>query len=419
YTYDVNGAANQTLVKLVGDPFDHRPVDGDYAKARFSQPMGLAGLGSTSAFFVTDRGANAIRRVGTNTGDLKVSTVVGRLSQCFLADGTGAAARFAFPTGVASDGAGFLYVTDASSDGPRVSNTIRKIELSTGNTSVHAGKPGRPGPSNLPVDGDATTGVFGIVFDLVVVGDSIYVTDPLAHAVRKVSVQTGAISTFAGKLNTPGDTDATGTGALFDSPAGITTDGAGNLYITDAGNFKVKKIEIATAKVSTIAGTTSGSQDGAGNIAQFKQPFGIASDRAGGLFVADMLNATIRRIDLSNNSVSTFLGTAGLPVSTDGNAAQARFTFPSRLAFDPLAGALYVSEGSLDPDDLPVSTVRRVDVAAKTVATHVGRHGASGFMPGPLDAATLSVPAGLAITPSGDLAITDGSDCLVGIVRPF
>jgi hypothetical protein len=159
--------------------------------------------------------------------------------------------------------------------------------------------------------------------------------------------------------------------------------------------------------------------DGAANVAQFKQPFGIAFDGQGGLWVADQLNFSVRRVDIANKSVSTFVGVSGAPGAADGNAATARFSFPSRLAFDRIAGALYVAEGSLDPDDAPISVVRRIDVAAKTVSTHVGRHGAAGFVPGPLNTATLSVPAGMAITPAGDLAITDGSDCLVGIVRPF
>ena len=142
---------------------------------------------------------------------------------------------------------------------------------------------------------------------------NLYVSDSSSNTIRKVVVATRAVTTLAGTAGSFGTTDALGAAARFNRPAGVALDGAGNLYVADSSNHTIRKVAVATGAVTTLAGAGGlyGSADGPGATARFDGPIGVATDGAGSLYVADMGNGTVRRVQLANGSVTTLVGVAG------------------------------------------------------------------------------------------------------------
>ncbi|RYE21511.1 MAG: hypothetical protein EOP45_09460, partial [Sphingobacteriaceae bacterium] len=188
------------------------------------------------------------------------------------------------------------------------------------------------------VDGPGTLARFNSVTGIAIdPADNLYVTDAGNNMVRKID-PLGIVSTVAGSLY-PGFADGQGTLASFDSPVGITLDRLGNLYITDQNNNLIRKISPA-GLVSTVAGNVSaGYADGQGKDARFNNPNGICADPSSNLYVADGNNFRIRKIT-PDGQVSTLAGN-GIPVAVDGNLASAGFTNPSAIAMDA-SGNLFI-----------------------------------------------------------------------------
>ncbi|MFZ2651400.1 MAG: hypothetical protein WA210_14960, partial [Burkholderiaceae bacterium] len=201
-------------------------------------------------------------------------------------EGTGAAARFAFPLGVATDSAGNVYVADLPN------HTIRKI-TPAGAVSTFAGSSGAAGSA----DGTGAAARFsqpgGVATDS---GGNVYVADTTNHTIRKIT-PAGAVSTLAGSAGLNGSADGTGAAARFTFPSGVATDSAGNVYVADSFNSTIRKITPA-GTVSTFAGSAGafGSADGTGAAARFDGARGVATDSAGNAYVADTANHTIRKI---------------------------------------------------------------------------------------------------------------------------
>jgi streptogramin lyase len=204
--------------------------------------------------------------------------------------------------------------------------------------------------------------------------------------IRKIT-PSGVVTTLAGSGVT-GRTDATGTAARFNGPAGVATDRAGNVYLVDSGNNIIRKITPAGA-VSTLAGTAGsvGSTDATGTAASFNFPQGVATDSAGNVYVADLSANTIRKITPAG-VVTTLAGTAGVSGSTDGTGAAARFDFPVSVATDD-AGNVYVA-------DQFNNTIRKVTPAG-AVSTVAGVAGQAGFAEGTLPG-LLGKPLGAAVS---------------------
>jgi len=152
----------------------------------------------------------------------------------------------------------------------------------------------------------------------------------------------GATSTLAGAAGYSGATDGTGTAARFYDPYGITTDGT-YLYVADSGNNTIRKVSISSGAVTTLAGTAgySGYADGTGTAARFYDPYGITTDDTY-LYVTDSGNNTIRKIEISSGTVTTLAGTAGSSGSTDGTGTAARFNNPCGITTD--GTYLYVTD---------------------------------------------------------------------------
>jgi streptogramin lyase len=383
--------ATGTVTMLAGSP-ECGSTDGTGTAARFCYPLGVAS-DSAGNLFVADYSNFAVRKVVVETG--VVSTIAGSPFYLGSADGTGEEVRFKYPRGVASDGNGNLFVADTSNC------TIRKVVLATGAVSTFAGSPGNFGST----DGVGTAARFRGPEQLTSDGmGNLFVAD--SAAIRNVEIATGMVNTLAGTANASGSIDGTGSDARFSAMMGVASDGSGNLYVADSGNHTIRKVAIATSAVTTIAGTTGnpGSTDGKGTAAQFNQPVDVAIDGMGYLFVADNGNHTIRRIVIATGVVTTLAGTAGASGSADGTGTTARFNSPRGITSDK-AGNIFVADSGNH-------TIRKIVIATQAVTTVVGTpdHGWVGLGSFP---ASLSKPTGLAFGPSGELLISDSGENVI------
>jgi len=380
--------ATATVTTLAGVQGFAGSSDGPGDLAEFTGPDYLACDGA-GTLFVTDSSSQTIRKVMIATGE--VTTLAGLGSSAGSDDGIGAIARFDYPTGLAGDNAGDLFVADS------LNQTIRKVVVATGAVSTLAGLANKGGSR----DGTGPAARFSFPVALAYDGaGTLFVADQSNHLIRKLVVATAAVTTLAGAAGVAGSDDGIGTSAHFDTPAAVALDGAGNLFVADKATNVIRAIALSSGAVTTLAGLAerAGSTDGPGTTARFNSPAGLACDGAGNLFVADTGNSTIRKIALATATVTTLAGTAGVPDSDDGAGAQAGFQAPAALAMD--------ASGDLLVADVEDNTVRKVNVATGLVTTVVGHSGRWETVPGPLPA-HIAAPAGLAVLPSGDLAITD------------
>ena len=353
--------------------------------ARFNNPQGVAVDPAGTNVYVAERGNNTIRRITISAGVGEVSTLAGLAGGSGSADGTGPSARFYNPYGLAVDGAGNTYVADT------YNHTIRKV-TPLGEVSTLAG-PSAGGSGSTDGTGSAAQFYSPQAVAVDTAGNG-YVADTLNHTIRTIT-PTGAVSTLAGLVRTLGSADGTGTAARFNSPAGVAMDAAGNAYVADTNNRTIRKIT-PLGEVSTLAGLAGnlGSADGMGAAARFSYPVGVFVDAGGYVYVTDQIDHTIRKIT-PLGEVSTLAGLAGTPGSADGTGTAARFNTPWGVAVDT-AGNVYVA-------DYGNHTIRKVTPGG-VVTTVVGCAGVSGFLAGPLPG-LLSRPHGVALTPDGDLVI--------------
>lgn len=371
-------------------------IDGTGAAARFSNPKGIV-ADSGGNLYVAD--SSTIRKIVDATG--VVTTIAGTASMQGSTDGTGAAARFNSPFGAAADGAGNIYVADTSN------LTIRKVVLATGVVTTLAGTAGMSGSADGTGAAARFRNPYGVAADNT---GNLYIADTLNKTIRKIVVSTGVVTTIAGTAGIQGSADGTGAAAQFDSPSCVAADGAGNIYVADIANNNIRKIVVSSGVVTTIAGTAgvSGSADGTGAAARFLSPFGIATDGAGNLYIADTANHTIRKIVVSTGVVTTIAGTAGMSGSNDGTGAVARFKVPYGVTLDS-AGNLYVA-------DTGNATIRRIVLTNGSVETVLGMAGQTGIKLGPIPA-RLSGPVSTTISPTGELIISDDGENSMLIAR--
>ena len=204
-------------------------------------------------------------------------------------------------------------------------------------------------------------------------------TPATATAPVQVPVPASSISVLAGKVGVAGSADGLGGAAQFHLPHGIAADEAGNVYVADSGNNTIRKIA-TNGMVTTLAGLAEsrGSNDGNGSSARFWAPFGVAVDGSGNVYVADTLNNTIRKIS-ANGAVTTLAGMAGKAGSDDGIGATARFRNPWGIAVDG-SGNIYVADSSND-------TVRKITPNGRvtTYAGSAGMSGTNNFVGGRLN----------------------------------
>ncbi len=360
--------------------------------AQFNYPRGVA-VDAGGNVFVGD-GSCTIRKV-TPVG--LVTTLAGLPYSSGSADGTGSAARFSYFSALAVDGAGNVYVADS------YNHTIRKV-TSGGVVTTIAGTAGNSGAVNGPVGAALFNNPKGLAFDGT---GNLYVADYNNHVIRKISTL-GIVTTFAGSAGDIGSVDGTGTTARFGYPTGIASDGLGNFYVSEAGNGGTIRKITAAGVVSTLAGnaTQVGSFDGTGSAARFNYPASLAVGAAGDIYVADINNATVRRVTTAG-VVTTFAGSPALG-SVDGTGSTARFSEPRGVAVDQ-AGNVYVS-------DTGNNTIRKI-TATGVVTTLAGSAGLIGTTDGTGSAARFRSVKGLVLDVAGNVYVADG-DLVIRKITP-
>ena len=367
--------------------------NGPATSARLWNPTSVA-VDSTGNLYIADSTNYRIRKVSNGV----ITTVAGNGSLGFSGDnGPATSAQLSKNQDVAVDSAGNLYIADTGNNCIRkVSNGVITTVAGNGATSTEI-----TGPQFVAVDlagniyfSEATEQFFsccGVGFG----GGLYYVTH---NAVLKVS--NGVITTVAGNDASQGFGGDYGpaTSALLNAPTGVAVDSVGNLYIADSANYRIRKI--SNGEITTVAGNGTpsfGGDSGPATSAQLYGPTGVAADSAGNLYIADHDNQRIRKV--SNGVITTVAGNGTFGFSGDnGPATSAQLNYPAGAAVDS-AGNLYIA-------DAFNGRIRKVSNGLITTVAGNGMLGFGGDN-GPATSAQLNYPSGIDVDSAGNLYIAD------------
>lgn len=323
--------------------------DGGAASASLLNHPASVATDAAGNIYVADFANHVVRKISTSG---IITTFAGNGTAGYTGDGAAAtAAMLSGPTGLATDVAGNLYIADA------VGNVIRRVSA-TGVISTFAGT----GSGGYSGDLGAATAAqissaYGVATDNL---GNVYIADYGNEVIRKVTA--GIITTIAGTAGSGGYTGDGGaaTAALLNTPTDVIADALGNIYIADNGNHVVRKIN-ALGTISTIAGNgTSGSFGNgvAATTAELSNPYGVAVDGAGNVYVADQNNNLIRKINTAG-IISNFAGSGAFGTGGDGGlSTNALLASPTDVAVDG-AGHTYIADFNanairlLTPDNPP------------------------------------------------------------------
>src|SRR5439155_1713211 len=363
-------------------------------------------LDTAGDLFIADQDSSVVRKVDGTTG--AISTVAGVAGMFdFTGDGGPATvAELNHPAGVALDGAGNLFIADSGNC------VIRKV-ATTGKISTVAGTGGVCGFAG---DGGAATAArldspMDVALDST---GNLFIADAYNFRIRQVGATSHKMSTLAGNGTASfGGDGGAATVAELSFPADVVLGGSGDLFVVDQGNCVIRKVGAVTGTISTVAGT-GGTCDfvgdgGPATAAALSFPAGAAVDGTGDLIIADQSNCVIRKVNMTTGTISTVAGTGGACgfAGDGGPAAAAELYLPAGVALD-VAGNLFIA----DQDNF---VIRRVDAMTHQISTVAGTPGISGFAGdgGSATAAELSTTTGVALDGAGNLFIADSGNCVI------
>lgn len=363
----------------------------------YAGPSGLA-VDQAGNIYVADAGNATIRKITPAGTNWIVSTIAGLAGAKGYTNGIGPNSAFQFPQGLTMDSQGNLFVADQG-----VYPTIREVSLVGTKWMVST----FAGLLSGWTDGMGTNASFyrpaGISRDA---ANNLYVVDTVNDDIREINTA-GEVSTVAGSLQANGNADGVSSNAFFNYPTGVASDAFGNLVVADCNNNEIRQVTSA-GSVSTLAGSVvnPGNLNGVGGQALFNTPYGLAADRQGNVYVADMENNEIRGISPSGR-VSTLAGsTQG---SVDGVGVDAEFNSPQGVAID-LSGNIIVA-------DTQNSTIRKITPAG-VITTVGGQAGGFSYADGLGTNALFNFPSKLTIDGSGNIYVADTGNYLIRMITP-
>jgi sugar lactone lactonase YvrE len=450
-TYAGNGAAG-----FVGDG---GPATGaSFNLIGFGVPAQLA-FDSSDNLFVADQFNQRIREIDAATGT--ISTVAGGQYGSGGDGGPALSAQLSDPSGVVIDAKRNIVIGDNDNDRVRlVSAQTSTITTVAGNGTIGDGGPAVNAVLSFPQGvavgktgnvliadsseslirsvspGGTISAVAGLKYYFAYLGDDVVATttslsDPLSvatdpngnifiadyfnHRIRRVDAATGIITTVAGNGTAAFSGDSgPATSASLNFPSSIAFGPSGNLFICDAGNQRIREVDLVTGIITTVAGNgTTGFAGDSGpavnaslNLgAPYQGTGGLAFDAAGDLFLSDTANNRVRKVDSATGIITTFAGASAscaLPIGDGGAATSASFCFPEGLAMDA-AGNLFVA-------DAFENRVRRVDATTGTISTIAGNGNIGISANGALATQTpLAIPRDVALDSNGNLYIVQAN----------
>ena len=416
-------AATGLVSTVAGSGESYPPSDGGYAGDGGPATLALlswpaeAAVDGAGNLYVADSGNWRVRRVDAATG--VITTVAGNGIQGYSGDGGPAtAARLGLIAGMAVDASGNLYLADYSN------NCIRRVSAATGiiTTVVGTGVAGYAGDGG-PATAARLYGPRGVALDL---AGNLYIADTVNVRIRKVTASTGIISTVAGTgVSGFGGDGGPATAALLDTAIKLTVDGAGNLYINDAHNYRIRKVDEASGLITTVAGTGIYNSGAVGDgeeaiLAGLGLVNGVDVDPAGNLYIAGMDSNRVRKITAlgapsywltiapapSHGSVAG----GGLNCGTGGTTCQAGFGSTTTVTITATADPDYLFTGwggACAGSDASIE----VDVAAATTCT--AAFGPAAPPDGPPYTLTITPPTGGKIQAAGINCGAGGTACSV------
>ena len=323
---------------VAGDGQYSAVLDGQPATgANLFLPTGVAVDGAGN-LYIADSDHNRIRMVTKSTG--LISTIAGNGNLAYTGDnGPATSASLNTPSSVALDAAGNIYIADTGN------NAVRRIDGASGIITTFAGSlTGAPGTTgdNGPATGALLSGPWGVTLDA---SGNLYIADTGNHRIREVLLSSGIINTVAGNGTTNSDGSGTfsgdgglATAAGLSAPYAVGFDAAGNFYIPDQGNNRIREVNITTGKISTVAGNGGAGysgDSGKATAASLYHPQSVAFDAAGNFYIADTGNNRLRKVSGSTGVITTIAGSANAGFSGDtGPATSAGLYGPYSLALD-------------------------------------------------------------------------------------
>ena len=391
-------STNGVIRTVAGNGSSGFSGDGGVATSTsLSSPYGVA-VDATGNLFIADSWNGRVREVSNGI----ITTVAGNGSFAFSGDGGAATnASLNYPNDIAVDAAGNLFIADSWN------NRIRKV--SNGVITTVAGN----GSYGFSGDGGAATNArlaypYGVAVDAV---GNLFIADSSNNRIRKVSTN-GTITTAAGNgsYGFSGD-DGAATNASLDSPYSVAVDATGNLFIADSSNNRIRKV--SNGVITTVAGNGSPGYSGDGGLAtnaNLNNPYGVAVDAFGGIFIADSDNQRVRKVS-TNGIITTVAGNGAATFAGDnGTATNASLNSPYGVAVDAL-GEIFIA-------DCYNQRIRKVSPGG--VITTAAGNGAATFAGdnGTATSASLNYPYGVAADAFGEILIADSFNSRFRLVNP-